>query len=855
MTNAPRRPFSDRVARRLVRLLPAQFRFDFRTAIEADLDERLRDNDQAGLVRHDVPSLIRAIGREHLTSFVGALREDVKYALRMMGRTPGFTAIAVLMLALGTGVNAALFSVIDAVMLRTPFTDPDRIAILRGVDDRQATAAISPERFGALAAAPGPFGGVAGLAVARGEHTLTGAGDPRRLNVECVSSSMFDVLGAKPALGRTFSAEEDRAGADPVMVISDEFWRRLGGAAGVAGTTVMVNQTPVTIVGVMPRGFGGPLSRSNVEAWLPFHRPIAGGGSTGCSAVLSVNVFVRLRDGVSLAAANAAMPHIQLTPIEEQTYGDLRQPFLALTMAVACVLLIACFNVSGLQMERTLARRRDLALRLALGASLGRLVRQAVTENVMLALVGAAAGLASTWFTLRAIVSLLPAGLPHLDQIAMNGRVLVVTVAIASAAGVAAGVLPIGMLRRLAPGAHLTASARAGDRHGTLTRRSLVVVEIALSVVVLIGAALMIQTFVALRPTNPGFDASHKTSLAVRLPGATPDVSAQFYEELLNRLRSVPGVRGAAGSTYLPVSGSLAFVKASFGGISIEINTSAVTDGYFDLMRVPLRSGRAFRADDTRTSEPVAMVNEFLARRIQADGQVLGSTIGVTSLSRFDQGDRLVQRRIVGVVANTRSFGSDTRPRSEVYVPYAQDPLASAYVITEASAGSDASVAAAMRAGVRALRPDLAVNDVEALPAMLDRSVSFWRFGAWLLGVFAALAVVLAAIGLMTTIGWWVRQRTRELGVRIALGATRGAVTGLVFRQGLAIAAVGIAGGCAIATGTTRYLQSWIYGVTPLDLRTFAGCSAGMLVVAVVATYLPVRRATSVDPVVALRAE
>jgi putative ABC transport system permease protein len=851
VTRTPRSSFGDRIARRLVRLLPAQFRFDFRAPIEADLDERVRDDDHRGLMRHDVPSLLKAVVREHVASFFSTLRDDVRYAFRMMWRAPGFTTTAVVMLALGTGVNAALFSVIDAVMLRTPFIRPEQIALVQTVDGARASGAITPERFDALAASPGPLSAVAASSL--GPHILTGAGEPRNVDVECVSASMFDVLGTPPMLGRTFSEAEDRPGAMATLVASYSLWQILGGSAEVVGSTVTINQTPVLVAGVMPPSFAGPRSRSDVMAWLPVHRPITGGGATGCAAPRFFNVYARVRDGMTIGAARSWLPGFNLVPLDDLVFEDLRRPFLVLTSAVACILLIACFNVGGLQMERTLARRREMALRLALGANVGRLVRQTLTENVILALIGAAAGLASTWLTLRALISLLPSNLPHLDQIAINARVLGVTVLVASAAGIVAGLLPIGQLRRVSPGRDLTASTRTGARQGTWTRRGLVATEIALSVVVLIGAALMMQTLVTLRFQPLGFAPEHKMSLLIRLPGATPDASATFFANLFDRLHATAGRRDVVGSTYLPMRGTVSIATVVFGDRSVDVFASDITPGYVELMKIRLRAGRAFTAADSRGAEPVAIVNEALAKRIQPDGQVLGQLISVPPVRR--PSEPVTLRRIVGIATNTRSAGFDTRSRDEVYVPYAQDPGPVLFVITESPDATAASVAAELRAAVRAIGPNLAIDDVELIPDMLDRSVRFWRFGAWLLGVLAALAVVLTAIGLMTTIGWWVKQRTRELGLRIALGATRGTVTGLVFRQGLAIAVVGIVVGCAIAAGATRYLQGWIYGVTPLDPKTFVACSAGMLLVAVLAISLPVRRATSVDPVVALRTE
>jgi putative ABC transport system permease protein len=845
----PRGSLIERVLRRLVRLLPADFRSDFGGAIEADLAERRRDGDRSGLLRRDVPSLAFAVVREHAAS----LRQDAQYALRMMRRTPGFTALAVLMLALGTGVNAAVFSVVDAVMLRSPFTDPDQIAIVLRYDDQgRRTAAFEVQAYTALASAPGPFAAIAALS--SGEHIVTGRGDPERIDLECVSAAMFDVLGTPPQTGRGLVAADDRPGAAPVMVLSHPYWRQLGSPPDVVGSSITVNQTAVTIVGVMPDGFAGPFERSDTAAWTPISRPIAGGGSDGCGPIDLgfVNVFARVRPGLTIAAAQTGLDRVALISLTEQNVYEVRTPFMILIAAVACVLLIACFNVGGLQMERALARRREMALRLALGAGRGRLIRQALTENVVLALVGAAAGLAATSFAMRAILALLPTTLPRLDRVGLNGRVLVVTLVVAAAAGIVAGLLPLGQTMRLDPARDLGAAGRSTERRHNWLRRGLVVVEIALSVVVLIGAGLMIQSFLTLRPVNPGFDPAGKMSIGIRLPGATPQASETFLAQVLTRLDSAPDVRAAAGTTYLPMRGNTQTRQITFDDdTTASVNTNKVTPGYFDLMKIPLRAGRDVAGSDTLSTPLVAVVNEALARRIDPAGRVIGRRLGI----RWRPRDPPEQREIIGVIEDTRFIQSHLRASPEAYVPFAQQPVPAFRVVVAAAAGREAEADAALRDAVRAVDPSIVVGEVERMPAVLERGMRRWRFGAWLLGVFAGLAVTLAAIGLMTTVGWWVRQRTRELGVRVALGASRRQVTRLVLRQGLALAAAGIVAGCAAAAGLTRFLESWIYGVTPLDPSTFVACAAGMLVIAAGAVFLPARRATSADPVVALRAE
>ncbi|MEX2270449.1 MAG: ABC transporter permease [Vicinamibacterales bacterium] len=842
----PRRSIGARLHRLLLGLLPGEFRGDFGDAMAADVEAAGARG--AAFWWREIGSLLKTAAREHLD----ALRQDVKYALRMMRRTPGFAALAVLMLALGTGVNVAMFSIVDAVMLRSPFENPSELVAVRMVVNDRATWAVPRDRYRDLVGAPGPLVAVGAFTV--GSHVLTGQGDPINVDdIECFSSGMFEVLRTRPLLGRTFGPADDNPGAEPTIVLSHDFWRQLGGSPAILGTALTINQTPVTVVGVMPKGFAGPLARADVQGWMPLGRQVKSAENAGCSSG-TVNVVGRLQRGLSLDTVKSALPGFVLTPLESPIMEDVRTPFNVLMIAVACVLLIACFNVGGLQMERSLARRREMALRLALGASRGRLVRQTLTENLLLALAGAAAGIVATSLTLRSIVSMLPSNVPYLDQIELNVRVLAVTMGAATAAGLIAGLLPIAQMRQFTPARDLTDATRASERRGSWGRRVLVVVEIAMSIVVLIGAALMVQTFLTLRPTRPGFDPADKLVMPVRLRGAAAEASEQFFAQVFERLKSAPAIRDAAGTTHFPMSGNITMAALELDETMRDIWTTYTTPGFFTLMKMPLVAGRMFSAGDTRASTPVIIVNEMLARRIRADGHVLGERILVKS-----QGGPAaavaVERTIVGVIANTRSSGVDTRARMEAYVPYAQNPVAGLQIVAEAKPGRQAEAASEMRAVVRALRPDLVVAPSRSMEDMIRQRMGATPFGAWLLGVIAALAVGLAAIGLMATIGWWVRQRTRELGVRIALGATRGGVTALVFRQGMTLAVSGVALGCAAAMGLTRYLAGWIYGVTPLDAATFVGCAVLMLLVAAVAVYFPVRRATSVDPVVALRSE
>jgi putative ABC transport system permease protein len=833
-----------RVYRILLRLLPGDFRGDFGGAMLSDLTRAQLDGVSW---RREIGGLVAAIVREH----ADALRQDVKYAWRMMRRTPGFTLMAIVMLALGTGVNVAMFSVIDAVMLRSPFVAPDELARAYEAGENGAVKPIRVDELPKLATAP-PIAGV-GI-VGAGNHVLTTAGEPKSLDsLSCVSASMFDVLKTPPLIGRVFGPEEDRSGAAPTVVLAYTFWQTLGGSESILGTALSINHTPVTVIGVMPRGYYGALARPNTPGWVPYHSSIADADNAGCRRRETETTVVRLRPGVSRDAAAAMMPGYGFTVLESVWMDSVRKPLKILAAAVMCVLLIACLNVGGLQMERTLARRRELSLRLALGAGRARLARQILTENLLFAIIGAAAGLGATALSIGGLISLMPPNVPYMDEIAVNGRALIWVIAVAAVSGLVSGVFPLLETRRFAAGEGV-ASTRSTENRASWTRRGLVVSQIALSLVVLIGAGLMIQTFRTLTPAAPGFDPDHKLWQPARLRGASPEANAAFYRELFDKLRGAPAIVDVAGTTYVPMINISDLSTIEINGKPLRPFTNSVTPNYFALMKIPIVAGRGFTGTDAIGAAPVVIVNRALAERIDPSGDVVGRRLKM-DLTLAGLPGPARERAIVGVIANTRSNGGDLRPRPEAYVPYTQNPAAGLTLIVEHRPGAAAEAAAEVRTTLLSIRPNFVVTPPTDLRSMIEQPVATSKFGAWVLGMFAGLAVLLAGVGLTTTIGWWVAQRTRELGVRIALGATRSQIVGLVARQGLALAALGVAAGCGIAALVTQYMTSWIYGVTPIDRATFAVCGGLMLAVAAAALLVPTRRASRVDPVLALRAE
>jgi putative ABC transport system permease protein len=864
----PRQSLGDRIYRWLLRLFPAAFRGDFGSDMQADFGDQCADARRSGRL-----TLARLWGRTVSGMLITAVRmwsddlvQDARMVLRSMRRSPGFTAAAVVMFALGTGASAVTFSIIDAVLVRSPFPDANRLVIVQEANAGRVTNGFPLSHLDRIRTSP-IFAAVAVLG--GGSAVLTDNGASHRQDLECVSASMFDVLGAPPLLGRTLQSLDDGAGSAPVVVLSYATWQRdFGGDDGVVGRQIHLNGTPATIVGVMPSGFLGPLSRNSTEMWAPLGPAVAGTSPIGCHTPDFVNLFARLAPGITFDAARrraadvavADLPDwngatgatVRLTTLDEQTFGDLRAPLLALLGAVACMLLIACANVANLQLERIVSRGHEIAVRRALGASTGRIVRQTLTENVVLGGIGAAAGIGLASLALPFVVSLMPGYIPHLREIVLRPEVLGAALALALVASAVVGLLPAVQ----ATSRELADATRTASRSMTHTsqwpRRLLVVVEIALSVALLIGAGLTVRTFLALRPANPGFNPAGKLVASVRLDGPfVPNVdNAAFFDRVLARLREQPGVAHASGTTYIPMVSGVDDRRAVANGTTRDVWLSAMTVDYLRDVEITIVQGRAFSDTDGMQAPPVAMVNETAARAFWPDESPLNQSI---TLSELDGGT--TTRRIVGVTNDTRTLGNDLRKRAEMYIPYAQSPTPALDLVVTASGNAMRDLAKTIRQIVDAERPGQVVARIDNFQERVDYSVAGSRFSAWIFGAFGVIAVVLAATGLGAVVTWRVTQRTKEIGIRVALGATSGHVTRLVLSEALALVVAGITTGLAVAFASTRLLSSWLYPITPLDAPTFAVCTALMLAVAATASWVPALRAARVDPVVALRAE
>ena len=791
------------------------------------------------------------------TSWVGSAGQDLRHAYRVLRRAPGFVAVAIAMLALGTGASTAVFSVVDGVILRSPFANPEAMAFLLVNRPEGRSAAVPRDAYERLAAAIPPSIVAVGV-VTIAPPIVTRVEAPRRTQTECITASMATVLGAAPAMGRWFSAEESRPGAAPVAVISWKFWRgTLGGDPDVIGRIIGLDDVPVTIVGVMPAGFDGPLSRVNRDVWVPYDvshtTPLFGCRPPGPT----VNAMVRVRPGVSMEAGAQALngaagtTDLVLESAVEGTIGDLQGPFNALVGAVLAVLLIAFANVTNLGLERLAGRRRELAVRIALGATRGRIIRETIAEHVVVALVGAAAGVGIAFVSFDAMIALLPESLPNRDAVSLNGRVLAAAMMLAVFGGVCSGFASAVYASADSQRGGPAAGDRGHTRGSTVVRRLLVAAELALGVMLMVGALLMVRTFLTLRPSQPGFDPADKHIALVRLPPSTTTADrVAFVQRVGDELRQVPGVRAVAATTSVPMRRSVALLEASVGDATREVYTGAVSANYFDMMRIPVLRGRGFTDDDAAASMGVAVVNEAFVRQRLSAADPLGAT--VTLRPGTAQSASL---RIVGVIGDTRSFGGDTRIRPFVYMPLTQSILGNAFFVVHAQGRAAAELPATLRGIVGQIDRSLLVDEVAPLQEEMDAEVAQPRLGAWLFGVFAGLAVLLAGVGLAATLAWSVAQRRREIGIRLALGARPRDVRTLVVGQMLGLALAGVAAGLFAAGLSTGLLRGWLYGVTPLDPVTFASSGVLMLVVSSIAAYLPARRATRVDPVVTLRAD
>jgi putative ABC transport system permease protein len=802
---------------------------------------------------------------------------DIRFGFRSLLKRPGATAIALVTLALGIGVNTAIFSAVDSILLRPlPLQDPERLVSVwehtpaLGIQQNQAAPAnfFDLRNQNSVFEALGAYGPL--------DINLTGAGEPERLDGQLVSANVFAILGVAPALGRTFLPNEDQVGQEHVVVLSDALWqRRFNRDPSIINRNLTLNGESFTVVGIMPRGFFFPARET--EAWVPWAMEPDQASGRGDHYLALV---ARLKAGVTIERANADLAAIgQRLSIEyprtneglgfiahslhRDYVGDLRLPMLILFGAVGLVLLIACANVANLLLAQATTRRREIAIRIALGARRWTIVRQLLVESLLLACGGALIGVLGALWGVQALAKLLPESLSKLQGVAIDTRVLLFTLGVSVLTAIVFGGLPALLASRTTPGATLSDVARdvAGGNSGRHVRRVLVVSEVALAVVLLVSAGLLIRSFQLLRKVEPGFNPENALTMRMVLPFpkyAKQETRRAFYDEVLRQVEETPGVEAAGMITFLPLSFSgmnFSFSVEGHSGPS-DMNLPfalwrVVSPDYFRAMGIPLLRGRYFELHDSPESTPVVLINRRFAEQYWPAEDAIGKRLKVGPADSQN-----AWLTVVGVVGDVRQTGLYEQ-KLEFYVPYMQERRSfmaprDLVVRTKAEPGV---IAAAVRKAVWAVDKDQPVSNVRTLDEVFSAAISQERFQALMLGLFAALALVLACVGLYGVISYSVVQRTHEIGVRMALGARPVDVLRLVIRQGMLLTFAGLVLGVVAGTFVTRVLTDMLFGVTPRDPLTFVGVPVLLLGVAFLACYIPARRATRIDPLIALRYE
>jgi putative ABC transport system permease protein len=815
------------------------------------------------------------------------LSRDFRHALRTLVKNPGFTATAVLTLALGIGANGAVFSVLRALLLRPlPYAQPERLVMVWSRWSAFPKTWVSVPEYRTYGDA-GCFEGLALFDL--GKTNLTGGSEPERIGSALVSANLFDVLGVRPILGRSFTAAEVGTQPANVVILGEDLWRRrFGGARSILGTSIDINGVPKTVVGVMPAVFRLPLdynSQTPSALWLPLDEELSGafsvppmGGSHGYYAI------GRLRPGIGVAQARARLVGIadRLTaagfyprawrfeplviPLVEDILGPLRMALLVLCGAVGFVLLIACANVANLLLVRGMQRRKEFAVRMALGAAPRRLLRQLLAESCTLSVLGGAAGLALSYVGVRAILIAAPAGIPRVGEVGMDG---------ATAAFVALVSLVTTFIFGLAPGlrfsrADLHASLKEGSRTaagpgtgGGRFQSLMVVAEVALALVLLMGASLMVRTFRSLSRVDPGFRADRILTMGLspsRVKYPRAETLIGFYDEVLEDVRRMPDVEAAGAVQALPLAtelGDWGMQVEGFappGGEAVQGDWQIVSPGYFETLGIPLRRGRLFTAADRRGAQPVIVISEAMARRFWPGKDPIGRRIRV-------KGSRVPRwSTVVGVVGDVRHNGLTAQVKGAWYLPLAQFDLSTGSLmygmtLVIRTAGNPADLAGRVREVIHGIDPRLPVADVRSLREVVAGALSRPRFTMFFLLLCSALALALAAVGVYGVVRFRVSARTREIGLRMALGAQAGQVVGRIVSQGMGLVAAGLGIGILAALGLTRFLSSLLYGVEAADPPTLLVAAVTLGLVALAATWLPSRRAARVDPLILLRDE
>jgi putative ABC transport system permease protein len=792
--------------------------------------------------------------------------KDIRYGIRGLSKRPGFTTVAVLTLALGIGANSAIFSVLNAVLLRPlPYADPDRIVRIDETEGKGGMG-VSPPNLLDFQQQNQTFESVAGYS--GGSFILTGEGEPLRVQSCAISAELFSVLGVKPLIGRSFSAEDERAGQDSVALISYGLWqRRFGGDHALLQKQITLDGLNYRVAGVMPNGFEFPIQSERVEVWTPLEQPEDLAQLRGAHYL---DVVGRIKRDVSLAQAHADVEAIAsriaqqypkevsgkttVVPLKEDLVGQTRPYLLMLAGAALLVLLIAIANVASLTLARAAERQKEIALRTALGASKSRVVRQLLTESLILSFVGGLAGVTLAGWCTGFLVAIAPGDLPRLQSAHVDGRVLLFALATSVISGILLGLIPAWRSTNSDLQTHLKeGETRSASAPRQALRKALVVSEVTLALVLLCGAGLLIRTLWKLNSVNPGFDPDKVLVAELVLPKTKYRDARQqtlFFQQLIDRIKTSPGIDSVGGTSNLPLSGTNMVFLASVEGqsnSSLPASFRAVSHDYFRTMRIPLLKGRWFDEHDTAESQPVVVINETMARQISTNyEEALGK--------RIKHGFKSQIAEVVGVIGDVKYAGLDQQTKPEMYAPFAQ--RAWPFMRLVARSKSDPSlVAATIREAVRAIDKGQPVDKLTTMSSVVNASIAGRSFYMQLLGTFAALAFILAAVGIYGVVSYSVAQRTREIGIRVALGASGRNVLGLVLKEALRLTALGVGLGLVGAFAATRVLRSLLFEVKPTDPTTFICLSLLLTLVALLASYIPARRATKVDPLVALRYE
>jgi len=801
---------------------------------------------------------------------VETLLQDLRYSCRLMLKKPGFTLVVVIALSLGIGANTAIFSVVNAVLLRPlPYRKPDRLVRVWEKDERSSQpgsdqSSVSPANFIDWRNQSQTLAEMAAFGV--GSVALAGRDEPEQVSASNASATLFPLLGVEPMLGRIFIPEEEQPGHNTVVLIGHSLWqRRFGSDANLVGQTLMLDNRTFTVVGIMPPGFEFP---KDTELWTPL---AFNAGQEATRGAHFLEVIARIKPSVMLPQVRAEMDTIArqlqlqypatntgfgVTVIKllDQEVGNIRPALFVLLGAVGFVLLIACANVANLLLARATTRQHEIAVRLALGANRLRIIRQLLTESVLLAVLGGSLGLLLSMWGTSALLKLGPSNIPRLNEVRLDARMLAFTLAISVLTGVIFGLVPAFQSSK----PDVNEALKEGGRKSTggikqnRMRRLLIVSEIALAMVVLVGAGLMIKGFLRLLEVDSGLNPKNVLAMKVKLhSGYDPQRTRAFYRQLIERIEAIPGVEVAGATTMLPLAGDNRIYGFRKEGESPETlaekaNFRAVTTNYFHAIGISLVRGREFTETDTDGKPLALMINESMARRFWPDEDPLGKRVTIRNGP--------LPHEIVGVVKDVKHFGLDKTTEPEMYVPHAQFPAGAMAVVVHTTT-DPLRLVSAIQNQVPALDKNQPITSIKTMEQIIADSLSPQRFTMLLLSFFAGIALILVVVGIYGVMACTVSQRTREIGIRMSLGAQASDVFRMIMRQALVLTLIGIGLGLAAALAVTRVMSSLLYGVNANDATTFIGISLILVMVALAASYLPARNGAKVDPMVAMRHE